>query len=194
MDRPNTEMLNAIKTLESDLEKIDTYLFVYRKMILDEFTESLKVNGNPQSKLYSNWEPSAKNTSQLSLLISTAARKHYQFEMPMLTKFGCAISNLLEINPEPETLVVDVRAELFRLKMVINEDLNRSAHDPEYQNNSEILEFWNSGRTWPEVAEEFCGDRLQDNAIKEQIKRFAKKYNLYIRKGKPGSPRINNSN
>jgi len=63
--------------------------------------------------------------------------------------------------------------------------------DPDYIENKKALDLWNSGKRWPEVAEEIRQDREQGPAIREQVKRFARKYKLPIRTGKRGSPKKN---
>jgi hypothetical protein len=64
-------------------------------------------------------------------------------------------------------------------------------NDPDYRRKKRGLELWNSGKTWKQVAVDLDNDPFQTDAIKLEIKRFAAKYNLPIRTGKPGSPKLN---
>jgi hypothetical protein len=82
-----------------------------------------------------------------------------------------------------ETAVVPIIARL-RVAYASTND------DQDYVEKMRALELWNSGRTWPEVAEEIRQDREQWRAVSEEVKRFAKKHNLFIRKGKSGSPKL----
>jgi hypothetical protein len=98
---------------------------------------------------------------------------------------GCLkFAGALELAGDYKLYQAEAWSDLERLRVAVEEGKPKSPDDERRQRG---LELWNSGTSWPDVAEVVYGDRENWKTIQTRIRRYAKDNKLRIREGKPGA-------
>ena len=172
-------VLKELLRFEEAKELFGAFTVVYQKMAATAENPSPLIAGNIMNADEQPVQSGSWHEYGFSLL------RFFQSVYSGLVRFK---SSEGEPNGIPiHTVTVQIRREMaFALLKGFQVGFDEEAAIGSDAKLEEAIKKWNDGSTWRQVAESMGRGNDQSKATQMELKRFAKKNNIEIRKGKPG--------